>query len=258
MTFQHTSGIPVLVPMPARGNPEILSDRMEANATKLYKAPLPTVIPDLSSKTIDEKMDVLIALAQGQNRSILTLSQEMGKVAVDINTIKQTKVENVTMKYELQEAAGKIARLENKEEILHNKISALEQKEYRKSVVLYNVGEYGFESNKYLIETVYKFITDVLDVDSGNLFSKLNPAGEIRIDAIQRLGKLKLDTKKPRPILVQFLTTIGKELVYNPGNLAKLRADGNTTIKMAEQFTPEIREKRTAQRPLFISYKKQF
>ena len=56
---------------------------------------------------------------------------------------------------------------------------------------------------------------------------------------------------------MQFLTIIGKELVYNSNTIAKLRQE-ESEIKMAEQYTPEIKEKRTAQRPLFIGYKKQF
>lgn len=251
MSFHQIQGTPRLE------NPEILSDRMQVNASKLYKPPLPTTIPDLSTKNMDKKIDILLALAQGQNRSIYTLSQDMSRVVVDVNTIKETKTDHESIRYELEEANGKIARLEMKEESLCEKISVLEQKEHRKSVVFYNVKELGTQSTKNLIEFTYKFIKETLEIESENIFSKLNPSGEIRVDAIQRLGKPKTDTSKPRPILVQFLTVVGKELVYNSNTIAKLRQE-ESEIKMAEQYTPEIREKRTAQRPLFIGFKKQF
>ena len=242
---------------PQVDHPDILSVRMESNASKLYKPPLPTVIPDLSTKSMDQKIDVLIALAQGQNRSIITLSQDMTTVVGDIHSIKENKVDNVTIKYELQEASGKIARLEQQEERLHKKISVLEQREHRKSIVLYNVEEHGTQSNKVLSDAVYKFIENVLEIDSENVFSKYNTSGEIRIDSIQRLGKPNSDPKKPRPILVQFLTGMGRDLVYNRVSLANVRSNG-TKIRMAEQYIPEIREKRTAQRPLFVEYKNHY
>lgn len=62
----------------------------------------------------------------------------MAKVFDDLDTIKLGKTD--TIKYELEEATGKIARLEKQEENLGAKIAILEQKEFRKSVVLYNVG----------------------------------------------------------------------------------------------------------------------
>lgn len=60
---------------------------------------------------------------------------------------------------------GKPQDWKNQEEILYHIILALEQKEYHKSIVLYNV---GFQSYKILFETIYKFITDDLEIDSEN------------------------------------------------------------------------------------------
>ena len=181
----------------------------------------------------------------------------MTTVVGDIHSIKENKLDTTTIKYELQEATGKIARLEMQEEKLHQKISSLEQKEYSKSIVIYNVEEHGTQSNKTLSDTVYDFIHNVLEINSESVFSKKNPSGEIRIDSIQRLGKPTTDPTKHRPILVKFLTGIGKDLVYNGYTLAKLRSS-QSLIRIAEQFIPEIREKRTAQRPLFIEYKKHY
>ena len=157
---------------------------------------------------MDQKIDVLIALAQGQNRSITSLSQEMGKVFDELDTIKIGKTD--TIKYELEEATGKIARLEKQEENLGVKIAILEQKEFRKSIVLYNVDEQGIQSNNNLADITYKFLHETLELEPGNIFSKKNPGGEIRIDAIHRLGKPKTDPTKPRPVLVTFLTEVGK------------------------------------------------
>lgn len=97
MSSQRLSGIPR-----PEYPPEILADRMQANASRLtvYKPALPTTIPDLSAKSIDQKIDILIALAQGQNRSIINLGQDMGKVVEEIDTIKQGKTENETIKFE--------------------------------------------------------------------------------------------------------------------------------------------------------------
>ena len=202
---------------------------------------------------MDQKIDILIALAQGQNRSILNLSNEMGSVVGDIQRLS----DNSKVKYELQEATGKIARLEKAEERLNQKISFIEQREYRKSLVIYNVEEHGRQSNQLLADIVYDFIANTLEIDPEYIFSRTTPSAEIRIDTILRLGKPKTDSDKPRPILVQFLTGMGKDMVYNQDTLAKLRSS-ESTIRMAEQFTPEIREKRTAQRPLFIEYKNHY
>ena len=54
---------------PGLDHPEILSNKMQANASKSDKPLLPTTIPDLSQKIVN-KIDILLALAQGQNRSI--------------------------------------------------------------------------------------------------------------------------------------------------------------------------------------------
>lgn len=203
----------------------------------------PVPIPDLSSKTQDQKIDILINIAQNQNRSMSNLDTSMQKMATDVSKMTQLMEDNLAIKEQLKATNGKIQRLQKGEDKLQEKIEQIEQRELSKNLIFLNVPEEGIQSSQNLAKRIYNVLSKDMKIPSENIFSSQYLAGEIRIDSIFRVGKPSQG--RPRPISVRFLTKLGRDIVYDRKYTANLKSKSNPII-VVEQYITAIREKRTA------------
>ena len=91
-----------------------------------------------------------------------------------------------------------------------------------KSIVFYNVEHKHNENIRSLVKTIYDIFTETMKIPASDVFSEVNPTGEVRIDSVYRMGNKQ--EGKPKPIVVKLLTKIGKMIVQSKTytqNLAK-------------------------------------
>ena len=124
-----------------------------------------TRIPDMSLKSTDQKIDMLISLAQTYNRNMIniqrdhnfnmsTINTELNSIKTDINNSVITQQEKLAFKEQIFSAHGKIIRLEEKESKLKQKVIDLEQQQYKNDLIFYNVPEDGPQTSETLTTTV--------------------------------------------------------------------------------------------------------
>ena len=82
-----------------------------------------------------------------------------------------------------------------------------------------------------------------MQIPSAQILGSQNLSSDIRRDDIYRLGRPI--PGKPRPLIVKFLTKLGKDKVFSKQNTTNLR-EANVNIRVAEHFVSETRERRTA------------
>ena len=225
---------------------------MTAHKSMLPKPTLAVTIPDLTFKSDDQKMDILINIAQNQNRSMCSLDTSVQQMATQLTNLTGLLEDNSAIKEQLKSANGKIQRLQNQENKLQDKLDQLEQRDLSNNLIFLNIPEEGTQSPPNLATRIYKVLNKDMKIPSEYIFSVQHPAAEIRIDSVFRLGKPFQD--RPRPISVKFLTKLGRDIVYDrkytanlvPKKTSPKPSDGTQQIKVVEQYTSMIREKRIA------------
>ena len=145
--------------------------------------------------------------------------------------------ENIDLKMAVQSSKGKIIRLEQDLDRAQRKILELEWHRLQSNVVIYNCPEQDGEVCKNLITE--KLGTE-LGVPTDLIHTVNNPSGTIGIDIAYRIGR---QSGKPRPIVVKLTTVAGKSKLMEICSKSR----GKTTLRVADHYPPEIRERRNAQ-----------
>lgn len=174
---------------------------------------------------------------------VQTLTIEVAKIRNDITQYNDITTETNGIKQQLYSTQGRLACLTKRHDELEDKLTSYQQKDFEHDLVLYNMTEPQHENDHTLKMAFYKFFTDIMMIPQDIIFSRDNPAGEIRIDAVVRQGKYIKD--KSRPVIVTFLTRTGRNLVYSKQytkHLANL-----IRVRVAEHYPSISKEKRQAQ-----------
>lgn len=209
----------------------------------------------MSSDSKIENMDSLTKTAEAQ-QSNLTLDDKIasldGKIDEVLHFLKSEKVqrkldydtlqrENNTLKLQLKECEGTVAKLNATVSTLENKIDSLQIYSMRSNLVFHNIPE---EEGEDCYAQAVTFMHHHLKIQENLLFSAANPLGEIRVDVAHRVG---LKGERPRSLIVKFLSHRGRDLALSHAkNLKK------TPFAISEHFPANVRERRTAQIPLLM------
>lgn len=196
---------------------------------------------------IDEKINFLIIQSSKSSETIEGLHQDITVVKNDIKSCldntHQLQDDNAAIKQQLYQTQGKLSQLQTRYNSLEQRTIESEYKQYSKNLMFYNVPDSQNESPFNLKNLLYQILFD-LNVYQEHIFSSQNPAGEIRIDTANRLGKYS--QHKSRPVLATFVTKAGRDMILTRQITTQLREHANR-IKVSEQYPPEIREKRFTQ-----------
>lgn len=190
----------------------------------------------------EDKIDSIFKMCKEHGQNMSKLTTDVNILKTDITKATMTPNEKLSFKHHIASSQGKIMRLEKKNENLSQKIIDLQESQYSNNLVFFNVEEQGSQAPINLRDTIYGLIGD-MEIPNELIFSKEIPSGEIRISDVYRQGRFQRE--KPRPIVVKFLTKIGRDIVYSKIYRDKLK-EVHKDIRIADHFTPETREKRSA------------
>lgn len=207
---------------------------------------------DKKMKDLNTKMDTILANTNKTSTDVRELTIKINAIQNDISQCNSLKDTTSILRYELQAARGKIAKLEIREQQMATKLQTLESKLYDKDIIFYNIPEEKEQSPYNLRSGIYNLLRQGMGIPEQLLISTENPTGEIRIDYAQRLGKFRLNNT--RPVLVRFVTRSGKDVIMQKKYLDKLRSLTDK-VSVSENFPAEVREKRTALFPTFKELK---
>ena len=173
-----------------------------------------------------------------------TITQDIKQLKEDVTAIQESPNESAGIKEQLLATQGKVARLELKNQTLENKLVEFESRLFEKDLAFYNVDEQQHETEQSLKTTIYNTIKDIMKVPITQIFSKINPTGDVRIDTVSRVGRYNQERK--RPVIVTFISKCARNMTYSKVYTANLKTP-LTTIRVAEHYPAIIREKRQAQ-----------
>lgn len=191
----------------------------------------PVLPQEWSKLSQDEKLDRLmekLMTIDDINTKVNTLIDEReGQIGTDLLLLKISTLE------------GKNMRLEREVERLSNKVEDLQWRDMQENIIFYNIPESIGENCEDLIVS---FLIDEMKIEVGNIYSKENPTGEVRIDVAHRMGKKMASSTKHRPIVVKFVTRKGKQYVMKHARNLRGQQYG-----VSEQLPPQMRERKSAQ-----------
>ena len=119
----------------------------------------------------------------------------------------------------------------------------MEARSMRSNLIFYNIAERGSETYQVTESIVRAFLQEQLKIPKPEL-------DQIQIDRAHRMGQ---KGRKPRPIVVRFLNTWSKSIVFRYiKNLNK-----SDKYAITDQLPPELQERRKRLMPKFIEAKKQ-
>lgn len=199
--------------------------------------------PKITNEQLNESLQSVLSVVTKNNLAITTANDDIHRIKLDIDSIKNVTDENEGVKEQLYATQGKVTRLEMKNAHLEAKMSTLESKLYSRDLMFYNVPDVANETEINLINTVYHTIETVLKVPINQIYSAEYPTGEIRLDGAVRMGKFRQDST--RPIIATFLTKLGKNTVNS-----KLYTDNLKNpikIRISEHFPTIVKERRQIQ-----------
>lgn len=159
--------------------------------------------------------------------------------------IRDLKEENGELRKRLAVCEGMIAKNERAVRNVANKVTELQTRSMRDNLLIKNMKEEEWEDETKLEEKTKRFFQQELKLTTSQMEN-------IQVERIHRIGRR--DTRNPpkaRNIAVK-LNSRGKTLVMK--NLRNLQK--NSTIKVSEQFPPEVHEKRNKLWPVYISAKR--
>lgn len=214
-----------------------MAEQMESNDSESVL----TIPEDLLNKPNDEKLNYILQVCINNSAGIDHVNSELKTINDKLckNTLQE--LEKLAIKEQIQVTQGKIARLEKHDQELSKKVVDLRELINQNSVVFYNVEEVGTQSPVRLRELVYKIMTNRMEIPLDDVFSRVNPAGEIRITDAYRLGNPS--SIKIRPLIITLISKFAKDSVLSKMYTDKLRED---KIRVSEHFAPETKEKRFA------------
>lgn len=184
-----------------------------------------------------------ITSMKAETKLILRLSEGIAHSLVKTDALAN---ENRVLKTALEQASGKIARLENTVTDLHEKYQTLAWRQMRLNIIFYNLPEPTTNSSIEKCEdTVLYFLKNNLKLSRADLYSADNLAGEIRIDIAHRMGRAFTpppgESPRPRPMVTVFTTRKGRDLVMSQSSKLK-----GTNQSMSDQYPEEMAQCRRA------------
>lgn len=191
---------------------------------------------------VDAKLDQILL-----NNS--TLEHNVDKLAQSVEDLnskfeKSNFQDNSAIRQHLLNTQGQVLRLQSNQKRLEQKVLSLEERDMRKSVVFYNIAEIENETLIKLRNRVYNVFLHEMQIPKEFIYSPHNLFGELRIDFCRRVGRF--NPKSPRPVVVDILTRMGKDIVLDRRFIKALR-NSPDKIRISENYPSEIRERRAAQ-----------
>ena len=159
---------------------------------------------------LQESMNSLTDLVRSNNEA---MTIDIQNIKSDITHIKDVTSESEAVKEQLFSTQGKVTRLEVQNQHMQEKLVSYEAKMYERDLMFYNITDTQDESFIALKATVYTIMKRDMKIPEDEIFSKVNPVGEIRIDTAVRIGKYIQG--KTRPVAVTFITKTGRNTVYS-------------------------------------------
>lgn len=191
-----------------------------------------------NDSSILEGIKQLISAQATTQHALTSLVGEVSRMNSELSTIQGFKLQ-------LQSAKGQIARLEERESALKDRLLEAELKEMKSNLVFYNLPETKNQSALELRNALYNLFVNTMKIPAEYVFnSPKNHGGEIRIDHAYRMGRF--DPGRRRPVVVRFVTVTGKEWVLSKTYTVKLK-ELPQPVRVSEQFPSEIKERRMAQ-----------
>lgn len=201
---------------------------------------------EVTNAQLQQSLKNLTHLVETNNASMSTVNGNIDSIQKDISHIKIVTDESQGIKEQLYSTQGKVARLEFKNEKLEEKLHSFESRTYEKDIMFYNIADNQDETQTELKETVYNLFGETMKIPQRDLFSRTNPAGEIRLDTVNRIGKFRGGNS--RPVIASFVTKTGRNIAFSRKYVSNLSLDSGT-VRAAEHYPAITKEKRQAQIP---------
>lgn len=198
----------------------------------------------VTNEQIYDTLQTVLAKVTTNEESMVNLTADILKVQGEIITIKEITNESEAIKEQLFVTQGKVARLESKNQTLEDKLTEYETKLFEKDLMFFNINEEINESSQSLKEEMYIIFTNIMKMRENQIFSRTNPAGEVRIDTVTRIGKILRG--RSRPVLVTFISKTARYIVYSRTHTSYLKSP-TTTIRVAEHYPSIVKERRQLQ-----------
>ena len=195
---------------------------------------------NVTNEQLQASIDSLSALIKTNDTK---LSNDIDGIKVDIREFKEVTNESDALKEQLLTTQGRVTRLESKNRQLEEKLITQELKTYEKDLMFYNVKDSQHETFTSLKDTIYSVISDDMHIPSQHICSQTNVLGEVRIDTASRLGKYRVG--KSRPVIVNFLTKSGRNIVYSRTYTVNLKEP--CKVRISERYPTIVKEKRQTQ-----------
>ena len=200
-------------------------------------------IEEITNLQINNNLLAVLDKLKTNEDSMSTVVVDITGIKNDITNIKDVTNESDGLKEQLYATQGKVVSLEIKNQQLQDKLVDFENKLYAKNLMFYNIDEHRDESEQSLKTTIYSIIKDKMKVPEIQIFSRENPAGEIRIDTATRMGRFRDNSS--RSVIVTFISKTGRDLVYSRTYTKNLTLP--IRIRVAEQYASITRERRQCQ-----------
>jgi len=190
--------------------------QVEMSASNTQQAP-PTGSKDLPTCKVDEETFRQIFL------KLMTTDEYQEQLSIVANKKLETLQEDVqTLKTQLEVKDAQIAELRTNEQIIEDRLDAIEQKLRLKNIRI--SGEEEQEDKEDVMKTALKILNKIE--------CKISPRD---IENVYRIGKKKENTT--RPILVEFATLRTKRYAYKART--KLKSKYRAGVWMSEDLTPQ-------------------
>ncbi len=194
----------------------------------------------------DEKKDVklediraLILVMNEKLNKLDMIEDQIVEMKTDLNAVKHSvefaheeigdlKKENERKTKDDKETLERITKLESENTKLHNAVIDLEARSMRDNLLFYNIDEQEHENTT-------KIIHDLLEKKMGIE----NAQSMVKIDRSHRLGKKRVESRKPRPIIAKFNYHQDREYIRMNAKLLK-----GSGVGISEQFPSEIEKTR--------------
>ena len=193
---------------------------------------------------LQESLNSVLSIVKKNGENMETITHDIHLIKQDITGMKEVTNEAEGVKEQLHSTQGKLDRMELKNAKLEEKVLSLESQLYQKDLVFYNVEDSLTESDQDLKQTLYHVMQQTMKVPGHLLFNRNNPCGEVRLDTVTRMGRYKLNNK--RPVIATFVTRTGRNVINSRTFTANLK-NPDTRIRIAEHFPTITKERRHVQ-----------
>ena len=154
------------------------------------------------TKTVDDKLAVMMELVKSKDEEIGNLNREIAGLQISLNHMSKDTAE---LDNKIKHNTAGIKKTNQDVNEVQQKATDLEDRSRRSNLVFFNISEEKREN-------CYEKITKLLQ---GQGIQDANTP--LLIDRAHRLGKFKTDSRRPRPIIVKFTYFLDKEYVLKNG-----------------------------------------